>query len=289
MPTRIDHVITAAADLEALEATFRRLGFFVTGGGTHPHLGTSNRVVLLGEGYIELLAIADPARVSAGLKRRMASGEGWIGFALQSPDIVTEIAVMRERDAAVDGPNAGRLVAPDGAARGWRVATVYSADIWAAAEPLPLLIQHDSDGEAHRSALAGAGGDQPHANGALAIDEVVVATHDADALARQYAQAYGLAAEPRGHDATLQAAVLALPLPSGERIILARPTGPGLTRTRLTTAGDGLCRVSVRVADLGAAAATLRLADVPFVEVEGALQVAPEQAQGAALQFVASR
>lgn len=38
MPTRLDHVIVLGRDLARLEAAFTRLGFWVTGGGTHPHL-----------------------------------------------------------------------------------------------------------------------------------------------------------------------------------------------------------------------------------------------------------
>ncbi|HEX8730459.1 MAG TPA: VOC family protein, partial [Ktedonobacterales bacterium] len=64
MPTRIDHVIIGAPDLDALERSFTAMGFSVTGGGSHPHLGTRNRIIILGEGYIELLAIADPANAS---------------------------------------------------------------------------------------------------------------------------------------------------------------------------------------------------------------------------------
>lgn len=88
MPTRVDHVIAAASDLPPLEAAFSRLGFHITGGGTHPHLGTRNRITVLGNGYLELLGIADAERASPMLTRRLASsGSGWVGFALQSGDI----------------------------------------------------------------------------------------------------------------------------------------------------------------------------------------------------------
>ncbi len=64
MPERIDHVIVAGRDLTQLEAAFTRLGFNVVGGGQHPHLGTRNRIILLDQGYIELLASADEQVVS---------------------------------------------------------------------------------------------------------------------------------------------------------------------------------------------------------------------------------
>src|SRR5690349_23244415 len=117
MPERIDHVIVAAADLDHLEAAFTRLGFRVVGGGQHPHLGTRNRIILLGEGYIELLAIADQQVVSPAVRERIMTAPGWIGVALQSSDIGAEADEMRMRGADARGPNPGRLVAPTGNVR----------------------------------------------------------------------------------------------------------------------------------------------------------------------------
>jgi hypothetical protein len=54
---RIDHVIYAAADLDEAAARIEReLGLAVHGGGRHEGLGTHNRIVPLGGGYLELLA-----------------------------------------------------------------------------------------------------------------------------------------------------------------------------------------------------------------------------------------
>lgn len=192
MPARIDHVITAGPSLEALEDAFTRLGFSVVGGGTHPHLGTRNRIIILGEGYIELLAIADPVRVSPTLRQRVASGVAWVGYALQSDDIEAEAQAMRARGEDVRGPTAGRLVAPDGSARGWRVVTLGGDDLWAAALPLPFLIQHDSDGERHRRELAGADPIAPHPNGARRLLGVTLRTADPATLRSHYERAFGL-------------------------------------------------------------------------------------------------
>ena len=126
MPERIDHVIAAAADLDQLEAAFTRLGFYVVGGGQHPHLGTRNRIILLDQGYIELLAIADEQVVSPAVRQRIMTAPGWIGFALQSVDIVIRScgdAGARSRYTGTKSWQAGRaerqrtLVA-DG--NGWR-------------------------------------------------------------------------------------------------------------------------------------------------------------------------
>ena len=198
MPSRIDHVIIAGPDLDALEERFTSLGFFVTGGGTHPHLGTRNRIIVLDESYIELLALADPGRASPVLRRFIssgASGGGWVGYALQSDDIDGETSAMRARGADARGPTPGMLAAPGGGTRGWRVTMLSSDDLWEAASPLPFLIQHDTRGEAHRLELAGAGGLTPHPNGASRLDAVRIYTGDADALAAGYRAAYDIPGE----------------------------------------------------------------------------------------------
>jgi catechol 2,3-dioxygenase-like lactoylglutathione lyase family enzyme len=58
---RIDHVIYATADLdEAAARVESELGLSVVPGGRHEGHGTYNRIVPLGGGYLELMAVADP-------------------------------------------------------------------------------------------------------------------------------------------------------------------------------------------------------------------------------------
>ena len=58
---RIDHVIYATADLdEAAARVESELGLSVVPGGRHEGHGTHNRIVPLGGGYLELMAVADP-------------------------------------------------------------------------------------------------------------------------------------------------------------------------------------------------------------------------------------
>jgi hypothetical protein len=57
---RIDHVLWATADLDAAAARVERdLGLRVVGGGRHVGQGTHNRIVPLGGGFLELIAVAD--------------------------------------------------------------------------------------------------------------------------------------------------------------------------------------------------------------------------------------
>src|SRR6266850_4376514 len=56
----IDHVALACADPDATAVALeRRLGLAVTGGGNHDALGTFNRLVWLGDAYLELIGVRD--------------------------------------------------------------------------------------------------------------------------------------------------------------------------------------------------------------------------------------
>ena len=91
---RIDHVIYATADLDAAAARVEaELGVVAVAGGRHEGLGTHNRIVPLGCGYLELLAVADPEEAaSSELGRAVhariaAEGEGLLGWAVAVDDV----------------------------------------------------------------------------------------------------------------------------------------------------------------------------------------------------------
>ena len=82
-------MIYAAADLDAAAARIEsELELTAAGGGRHEGLGTRNRIVPLGGGYLELLAVADPEQAARsdfgrGLLARLArSGDGLLGWAV---------------------------------------------------------------------------------------------------------------------------------------------------------------------------------------------------------------
>jgi hypothetical protein len=86
---RIDHVIYATADLDAAAARVgAELGVAAVGGGRHDGLGTHNRIVPLGGGYLELLAVVDPGEAAASAlgsavqARLAAAGDGLMGWAV---------------------------------------------------------------------------------------------------------------------------------------------------------------------------------------------------------------
>jgi hypothetical protein len=88
---RIDHVIYAAADLDTAAARIEReLGLAARGGGRHEGLGTHNRIVPLGGGYLELLSVADPEEAAGSdLGRALLArdGDGLFGWAVAVDDV----------------------------------------------------------------------------------------------------------------------------------------------------------------------------------------------------------
>ncbi len=91
---RIDHVIYAAGDLDSAAAGVRsELGLSAVRGGRHEGHGTHNRIVALGGGYLELLAIADPSEAAASpigsalLARLAESGDGLFAWAVAVDDV----------------------------------------------------------------------------------------------------------------------------------------------------------------------------------------------------------
>ena len=86
---RIDHAIWATQDRDAAAAHFERVhGLAAAGGGRHDGMGTHNRIVPLGGGYLELLAVADAEEAAASPLGRTvvdtlaSAGEGWMGWAV---------------------------------------------------------------------------------------------------------------------------------------------------------------------------------------------------------------
>lgn len=93
---RIDHAIWATSDLDAAAARFEHeYGLAATGGGRHEGMGTHNRIVPLGGGYVELLAIADAGEAAASPLGRFvdAAIEGWMGWAV----VVDDVDAVAER------------------------------------------------------------------------------------------------------------------------------------------------------------------------------------------------
>jgi hypothetical protein len=93
----IDHVIYATPDLDATAARLEAdHGLAAKGGGRHAGIGTENRIVPLGGGYLELIAVVDRAEAERSalghtLAMRISDrGEGLMGWVVAVEDVLAE-------------------------------------------------------------------------------------------------------------------------------------------------------------------------------------------------------
>ena len=143
----IDHVIIACADPEAaagqLETT---IGLRATGGGRHDAHGTHNRLIWLGDSYIELMGVfdADLAAHSwwgAHMAQSLSlSSAAYAGLALASNDLAADIDRLRGQGAPLSEPIPGERRRADGETVRWRIARLPEAD---SDVGLCFLIEHD--------------------------------------------------------------------------------------------------------------------------------------------------
>ena len=148
---RLDHLVLAVADLDAAAAALReRTGLAAVPGGEHPAWGTRNAIVGLGSAYLELVAVADPARArESAFGRAVADGDGLVGFAVEPDDL--DAATAR---AGVDQMRGARE-RPDGTMLSWSMAGAEEA----IPRGLPFFLRWD-DAASNPARVAA-----PHAEG----------------------------------------------------------------------------------------------------------------------------
>jgi catechol 2,3-dioxygenase-like lactoylglutathione lyase family enzyme len=119
---RLDHVVYAVPDLDEAAARFRgEFGLDSTEGGRHERWGTANRIVPLGDQYLELVAAVDGPMAAEtafgrGVLERAARGGGWFTIAAVADDLD---AVVTRLGLEV---GSGSRKRPDGQSVRWRMA-----------------------------------------------------------------------------------------------------------------------------------------------------------------------
>src|SRR5262245_36807460 len=121
---RIDHVVYAVDDLDEAAVRFReRYGLDSAEGGRHERWGTANRIVPLGDQYLELVAVVDPELAGTSgfghdVLERAADGGGWMTLAVATDELD---AIATRLGLEVD---AGSRTRPDGRVLRWRMAAL---------------------------------------------------------------------------------------------------------------------------------------------------------------------
>ncbi len=136
----VDHVIYGVRDLDAAaHHLYRKHGLASVVGGRHPAWGTENRIVPLGDAYLELMTVFDPelaARTPLGrfVARCIARGDGFLGWMAAGEG-------FEDRAAALElQPESFSRRRPDGGEVRWRLAGL---ETMIAEPPLPAYIAWD--------------------------------------------------------------------------------------------------------------------------------------------------
>ncbi len=238
----IDHVVLATADPDASAAELEtKLGLASTGGGRHDAFGTFNRLIWLGDAYLELIGVFDRELAAASWLGReviasLSAGGGLVTWAIAVDDLAGALR-WAPPDGGLLGPVAGERRRPDGRIVRWRVARPDPVTPVA-----PFLIEHDLNGAEWTSDERATRADERHPLGGRArLVGLEVVTANPAVAAGALRRRLAAAVEPAGRG------VVRVRLGSHEaRFTVSRPRSAALVelladvplRTRSTRLGD---------------------------------------------------
>lgn len=273
----IDHIVIAVPSLDPAIALFEKMGFVTTERGHHSEWGTANSCLMMGEGYIELLAAESNGpgakRVLAHLEKK---GPGVVAIAIASRDAVKSQVLLSKAGVAV-GPV--RALSREKATPAGPVTLRFST-VTLPEDALPgfpaLLCQHHSTPHLRLAA------ELAHPNGARSLSSVTAIVASPDGLTTAYDRVFGpLSATPTDDMVTVHAgrSLLFLVTPDGfdhlhPQIDMKQPAPPAVAA------------ITIAVADLDATAALLKARGVPFRRQGPHVVPAVAEELGVGIEFV---
>jgi hypothetical protein len=198
--TGIDHLVIAVSDPDAAAADLESaLGLAATGGGRHEHAGTFNRLIFLGDAYLELIGVWDRALASANpigaaaLAALDAGTPGLVTWAIATDDARRAVAVLREVGSTIGDAQPGERIRPDDGAVRWQAAIAAPL----AVDRPPFLIEHELAGPewSHEARQARAAFVHPFGGRARIVGLELSVTRPAD-VAAAFLTTIGVAFRP---------------------------------------------------------------------------------------------
>ncbi len=289
MSRAIDHLVLAVNDLEAAREAYRRMGFTLTPPAQHPW-GTANSLVQLQGNFLELLAVADPGKISppetgrfsfgafnqAFLKRR----QGLSMLVFQSADARRDQAEFAARGLTTYEPFdfSRQAKLPDGSLKTVAFSLAFVTDPRMPDAAFFTCQQHAPE-------FFWKPEYQRHANGARGVVEVVMLANDPGAFADFFARLVDPAAVSRSDGALrVQLGNGALAMLDATRLA---QRFPGI-RLRDVLRKPHFAGYSIAVDELGAAEELLKRNEVSHARTGGGLQIAAENGFGAVIELAAS-
>ena len=287
----IHHPGLVAEDIEAAVAQYERLGFVFTPlslakislepGAEPVYLGAGNRNAIFERNFLEIVGVTDAdvwarfpvaKRGPFNLDERLGLYQGLHIMHFGADDLTLVRARLQAAGVEVsDIATLQRTVETPEGPRVMEAKTVYFAR-GANPEALMQIAQHVTPQYALQQRY------NVHPNGARRLTEVIVCSHDPEALAAKYALYSGHPVQTRPHCRFLDL--------GHTRVLVTDPAGlPELSPGQQAPVVPFLAGFTVATASLDAARDVLRGADVPFSEVDGRLVVSPEHACGSAVLF----
>ena len=216
----IDHLVIAVADPDAAaDLLHDRLGLAPGGGGRHERLGTFNRLVWLGDSYLELIGVfvrvaASESWVGRPSVRALDAGGGLATWALATDAIEADVARLRGAGSDLQAPIAGERRRSDGRIVRWQLAAPPTL----APDGPPFLIEHDASAAEWTPAER-----RERAAGPARLDRLELTVDDIDRTARVFARTLGVRFRPSlvgggARDTDI----------GPQRVRLRRPAGAGM-------------------------------------------------------------
>lgn len=201
MAIEIDHAVLATDDPDATaEVLTTRLGLTAAAGGRHDTLGTFNRLVWLGDAYLELVGVFDQELASrswfgAVVLASLERGGGLATWAIAVDDL--EVAIRWAPPATLIGPADGERRRPDDRVVRWRLARPAVLG-----PATPFLIEHDHAAAEWTPAERAARADERHdVGGRVRLTGIEVQVDSPPGVAGRIRSILSAPVEPAGRGA----------------------------------------------------------------------------------------